>query len=58
LSALSEVEMNQNFVGQPNAEDIRALEALRRGLVPMIAAMDKLRRDMDMAASRGTAVDW
>ncbi|KAH6620370.1 hypothetical protein C7974DRAFT_399573 [Boeremia exigua] len=50
--------MNQNFVGQPNAEDIRALEGLRRGLVPMIAAMDKLRRDMDMAASRGVAVDW
>lgn len=50
--------MNQNFIGQPNAEDIKALEALRRGIVPMIAAMDKLRRDMDIAASRGTAVDW
>ncbi|KAJ8109740.1 hypothetical protein OPT61_g7236 [Boeremia exigua] len=50
--------MNQNFVGQPNAEDIRTLEGLRRGLVPMIATMDKLRRDMDIAASRGGAVDW
>ncbi|KAF3004036.1 hypothetical protein E8E13_000911 [Curvularia kusanoi] len=50
--------MNQNFVGQPNAEDIRALEGLRRGLVPMIATMDKLRSDMDIALSRGTAVDW
>lgn len=50
--------MNQNFVGQINAEDTRALEGLRRGLVPMIAAMDKLRRDMDVAASRQSAVDW
>ncbi|KAJ4992705.1 hypothetical protein SVAN01_01751 [Stagonosporopsis vannaccii] len=50
--------MNQNFVGQPNAEDVRALEGLRRGLVPMIAAMDKLRRDIDIAASRQNAVDW
>lgn len=50
--------MNQNFVGQPNAEDVRALEGLRRGLVPMIAAMEKLRRDMDIAASRQVAVDW
>lgn len=50
--------MNQNFVGQANAEDIRALEGLRRGLLPMVTAMDKLRRDMDVAASRGTAVDW
>ena len=50
--------MNQNFVGQPNAEDIRALEGLRRGLVPMIAAMDKLKRDMDFKMSQGGAVDW
>ncbi|XPS94180.1 mediator of RNA polymerase II transcription subunit 8 [Ascochyta lentis] len=50
--------MNQNFVGQPNAEDIRALEGLRRGLVPMIAAMDRLKRDMDFKMSQGGAVDW
>lgn len=50
--------MNQNFVGQPNAEDIRALENLRRGLVPMLAAMDKLQYDMNIAKQRGTAVDW
>lgn len=50
--------MNQNFVGQPNAEDIRALEGLRRGLVPMIAAMDKLKRDMEFKMSQGDAVNW
>jgi len=50
--------MNQNFVGQPNAEDIRALEGLRRGLVPIIAAMDKLKRDMELKMSQGGAVDW
>lgn len=50
--------MNQNFVGQPNAEDIKALENLRRGLIPMLAALDKLKYDMDIARQRGTAVDW
>ncbi|KAF1934369.1 uncharacterized protein M421DRAFT_415403, partial [Didymella exigua CBS 183.55] len=50
--------MNQNFVGQPNAEDIKALENLRRGLIPMLAALDKLKYDMEIAKKRGTAVDW
>ncbi|KAJ4384325.1 mediator of RNA polymerase II transcription subunit 8 [Didymella sp. IMI 355093] len=50
--------MNQNFVGQPNAEDIKALENLRRGLIPMLAALNKLKYDMEDARVRGTAVDW
>jgi hypothetical protein len=50
--------MNHNFLGKPDGDDIKTLEGLRRGLLPMIAAMDKLRRDMDIKMSRGDAVDW
>lgn len=50
--------LNQNFVGQPNAEDIKALETLRRGLIPMLATLDKLKYDMEVAVQQKRAIDW
>lgn len=50
--------LNQNFIGQPNAEDVKALETLRRGLIPMLATLDKLKYDMEMAVKQKQAIDW
>ncbi|KAL6712358.1 mediator of RNA polymerase II transcription subunit 8 [Coniothyrium glycines] len=50
--------MNQNFLGEPSREDYRLLEDIRRNLIPMITAMDRLQAQMQFAMNRGEAVDW
>ncbi|RMZ72198.1 hypothetical protein GMOD_00007206 [Pyrenophora seminiperda CCB06] len=50
--------MNQNFKGEPDRDDIRMLENLRNQLVPMIKNMDRLQGEMQFKLSRGEVVDW